>query len=62
MVIEGWHSSNMNSKNPKFKTIVDNFKGKRFNSPNDLTISKSGDIYFTDPLMVKSFSDKYEEK
>ncbi len=55
-------TSNMNSKNPKFTTIVDNFEGKRFNSPNDLAISKSGDIYFTDPPYgFKNFSDKYRE-
>ena len=55
-------TSNMNSKNPKFTTIADNFEGKRFNSPNDLAISKSGDIYFTDPPYgFKNFSDKYRE-
>ena len=53
--------SNVRSKNPKFTTIVDNFEGKRFNSPNDLAISKSGDIYFTDPPYgFKNFSDKYK--
>jgi len=53
---------NIQNKNPKFTTIVDNFEGKRFNSPNDLTISKSGDIYFTDPPYgFKNFSDKYRE-
>ncbi len=30
-------------------TIVDNYKGKRFNSPNDVVISSTGQIYFTDP-------------
>ena len=39
---------NIKSKS-KFKTIVDNYNGKRFNSPNDLSISSEGDIYFTDP-------------
>ncbi len=53
---------NLSSKNPKFTTIVDNFAGKRFNSPNDLAISRSGDIYFTDPPYgFKNFSDKYRE-
>jgi len=34
----------------KKKTILaDRFEGKRFNSPNDLCITKSGAIYFTDP-------------
>ena len=53
---------NLSSKNPKFTTIVDNFEGKRFNSPNDLAISRNGDIYFTDPPYgFKNFSDKYRE-
>jgi len=29
--------------------LADHFEGKRFNSPNDLAIAKSGAIYFTDP-------------
>ncbi len=34
----------------KTKTVlVDNYQGKRLNSPNDLVIHSSGDIYFTDP-------------
>jgi gluconolactonase len=34
----------------KQKTILaDKFEGKKFNSPNDLCIAKSGAIYFTDP-------------
>lgn len=35
--------------NGKFETLVDKFEGKRFNSPNDLTIHSNGSIYFTDP-------------
>ena len=31
------------------RTLVDNFEGKRFNSPNDGCIKSNGDIYFTDP-------------
>lgn len=31
------------------RTLVDNFEGKRFNSPNDTTIDRAGNIYFTDP-------------
>jgi gluconolactonase len=31
------------------RTIADHFEGKRFNSPNDLTVDKAGNIYFTDP-------------
>jgi gluconolactonase len=33
----------------KRTTLVGTYKGKRFNSCNDLTVSKSGAIYFTDP-------------
>lgn len=29
--------------------LADRFGGKRFNSPNDLTVSRTGAIYFTDP-------------
>jgi gluconolactonase len=36
-------------KGSEFETIADRFEGKRFNSPNDLAIRKSGEIYFTDP-------------
>lgn len=32
-----------------FRTLVDTYQGKRFNSPNDLAISRKGDFYFTDP-------------
>jgi len=31
------------------KTLVDNYNGKRFNSPNDAVVKSNGDIYFTDP-------------
>ena len=31
------------------RTLADAFDGKRFNSPNDLTLARNGDIYFTDP-------------
>jgi gluconolactonase len=31
------------------RTLADAYQGKRFNSPNDLTVHSSGAIYFTDP-------------
>ena len=40
---------NTASTSPNFKTVIDNYDGKRFNSPNDLTYASNGDIYFTDP-------------
>ncbi|MDA9764773.1 SMP-30/gluconolactonase/LRE family protein [bacterium] len=41
------------------KTVVDEYKGKRFNSPNDLCVASNGDIYFTDPAygMPQGFED-----
>lgn len=32
-----------------FVTIVDNYQGKRLNSPNDAIYDKVGNLYFTDP-------------
>jgi len=31
------------------RTVTDHYKGKRFNSPNDLAIDTTGNIWFTDP-------------
>ena len=31
------------------RTLVDNYRGKRLNSPNDAVLKSNGDIYFTDP-------------
>jgi len=43
------------------KTLVDTHKGKRLNSPNDLTIHSDGSIYFTDPPFGVSEEDKMLE-
>ncbi|MCA9041278.1 MAG: SMP-30/gluconolactonase/LRE family protein [Planctomycetaceae bacterium] len=32
------------------RTLIDNYMGKRLNSPNDLVMKSNGDIYFTDPI------------
>ena len=42
-------AKNTATNDPSFITLIDNFEGKKFNSPNDLTISSDGSIYFTDP-------------
>jgi gluconolactonase len=34
---------------PYYLTIADRYDGARFNSPNDLAVDSSGNIYFTDP-------------
>jgi len=31
------------------RTLADNYKGKRFNSPNDVVRASNGNLYFTDP-------------
>jgi gluconolactonase len=38
-------------RNPqqRFVTIADRYEGKQFNSPNDLAMDRTGNIYFTDP-------------
>jgi len=36
-------------ENGKFVALADRYEGKRFNSPNDLAVRRSGEIYFTDP-------------
>ena len=40
---------NSQTTNPNFETIVDNYGGKRFNSPNDVVVSSNGNIFFTHP-------------
>ena len=39
----------LNADNKTFTTLVDNYQGKKFNSPNDLCFDRSGNLYFTDP-------------
>lgn len=34
---------------PDFETIVQNYKGKKFNSPNDIVEGAGGHLFFTDP-------------
>ena len=42
-------SSASPSRAGRRRRIISSFDGKRFNSPNDLTIRSDGTIYFTDP-------------
>lgn len=39
----------LNAPQPKFITLADNYKGKKFDSPNDAAYSPAGELYFTDP-------------
>jgi gluconolactonase len=45
------------------KTLVDSYKEKRLNSPNDATIRSNGDLYFTDPPygLPKQYDDPRRE-
>lgn len=47
----------------RFVSLADRFEGKRFNSPNDVTVKSNGDIYFTDPPygLVKNVNDPAKE-
>jgi gluconolactonase len=50
-------------KNGTRTTLVDNYEGKRLNSPNDLIYKSNGDLYFTDPPfgLPKTFDDPKKE-
>jgi gluconolactonase len=37
------------------KVLLDNYKGKLLNAPNDLWITPKGDIYFTDPFYKRTY-------
>jgi gluconolactonase len=39
----------LTSPEAKFITIVDNYDGKKLNSPNDVIFTSTGDLFFTDP-------------
>ncbi len=45
------------------KTLVDNYMGRRLNSPNDAAVKSNGDIYFTDPPygLPKGYNDPRRE-
>lgn len=45
----GRRVSRWNVKTKQRETIVDRYRGKRFNAPNDLCVDRHGRIYFTDP-------------
>ncbi|HYZ84542.1 MAG TPA: SMP-30/gluconolactonase/LRE family protein [Bryobacteraceae bacterium] len=36
-------------KKGKLDVLAERFEGKRFNAPNDITVSRNGHVYFTDP-------------
>lgn len=42
------------------RTLVDNYEGKRLNSPNDAVYKSNGDLYFTDPPY--GLPNRYEDR
>jgi gluconolactonase len=42
-------NSSLSSPTPDFTSLVSDYEGKKFNSPNDLVLNNSGQIFFTDP-------------
>ena len=52
----------LNVKTKSKSVLVDRFEGKKFNSPNDAVLSKTGVIYFTDPPYGLVKQDNSEAK
>jgi gluconolactonase len=48
---------------PVFTNLVDNYMGKKFNSPNDAVYNRHGDLFFTDPPygLEKNMDDPLKE-
>lgn len=45
----GKMNASLNSPAPNYETIVGEYQGMRFNSPNDAVFDSQGNLYFTDP-------------
>lgn len=46
------------SPDKKITILLDNYKGQRFNGPNDLWIDKKGGIFFTDPYYQRPYWER----
>jgi gluconolactonase len=59
----GRMKSSLNDPRPVFETIVSNYQGKKFNSPNDAVYAANGNLYFTDPPygLEKGIKDSSKE-
>lgn len=54
----------LDNPQPKFITLADKYKGKRFSSPNDAAFNSKGELFFTDPpygLLTQSDNDSAKE-
>lgn len=52
--------STVNQPSASYSTIISKYQDKKFNSPNDATISKAGNLYFTDPPYGLASPDQQE--
>jgi gluconolactonase len=55
--------SSFNEPKPEFKTLADNYQGKKLNSPNDVVVDKQGNLFFTDPPygLLKNVNDSSKQ-
>lgn len=42
-------SASLDNPGPDYEVLVEKYNGRLINSPNDLVVHQSGDVYFTDP-------------
>ncbi len=56
-------NSSLDSPKASYTAITSNYNSKKYNSPNDITISHDGTIYFTDPIygLAKGADDPLRE-
>src|SRR5258706_9221603 len=56
-------TSSFKEPKPEFKTLADNYKGKKLNSPNDVIVDKQGNLFFTDPPygLLKNVKDSSKQ-
>lgn len=55
--------SSTRSPKSRFKALASSYQGKKFNSPNDMSVAANDDIYFTDPPygLEKNMADPLKE-
>jgi len=55
--------SGIDDPKPEFETLVNNFDGKKLNSPNDAVFDSDGNLFFTDPPygLAKRMEDPEKE-
>ncbi len=55
--------TSLRDPHPSFRVLAANYKGKKFNSPNDMVYNRQGDLFFTDPPygLEKNMDDPLKE-